>query len=294
MKEYNNLLVCLDLTEMDGVLLRYARFLLHTLPKIKKVYFLHNIRFDYPEEAEGLMEELESPLPELIREEITERIEMNFLNGERSDLEWEVLIKEGDSTAHEIVNTAKEQNIELTIFGKKLSYRGSGLVAEKLLRQSSFKSDLLVLPETTSHNLQKILVPIDFSSASKRALETAHYLSLEADTTVVCQHVYTIPNHYFPFIPVQGFRKSMEEEAEQSFKRFRQSLPKALQDIPCQFTYAQDRTRAESIYDFSINRNKDLIVIGSRGRGAVPSVLLGSTAIQILQFEFHIPVLVVR
>jgi nucleotide-binding universal stress UspA family protein len=293
MKNYTNLLIGLDLTQMDAVLLRYASFLVRALPNIKQVYFFHNIRFDYPEEAEALMEELERPLPELIEEEIKERVETHFVEDGQS-LDLSVIIKNHNSTAEQVSKTVKEKQIQLSLFGKKLSYRGAGLVASKLLRQPAFKSDLLVLPETAPHRIEHILVPVDFSAASKKALQSAYSFGQAINATLACQHVYTIPNHYFPFIPVQGFRKTMEEEAEEQYKKFRKGLDKTLQDIPCTFTYAQNRTTAETIYDHAINKNKDLVVIGSHGKSAVPTVLLGSTAIQVLQFEFHIPVLITR
>jgi len=293
MKNYQNLLVGLDLTEMDGALLRYARFLVQDLPKIKKVYFFHNIRFDYPEEAEDLLNELERPLPELIKEEVQERVEDHF-SPDDFEQDLEILVESHHATAEQVTKTVKEKGIQLSLFGKKLSYQGAGLVAGKLLRQSSFKSDIIVLPETAPHSLNRILVPVDFSSASSKALSAARYVAQETGAEVSCQHVYTVPSHYFPFIPVQGFRKSMEEEALESYKKFRKGLPEALRDIHCEFTYARNRTTAESIYDHAINRKKDLIVIGSHGRSALPTVLLGSTATQILQFEFHVPVLVIR
>lgn len=297
MVPYKSILFGLDLTDMDQVLLRYARFLCKTLPGLEKVYFLHNIRFDYPEEAETLMEELESPLSELIGEELKERVDFYFLGdngGSSPDIDWEIVVTEGSSTAQEIVKTANAQSTELIILGKKLSYEGSGQVAERVLRQTTLKSDLLNVPETAPHQISRIVVPIDFSQASKRAIVVSHRIAKAVDGALTSQHVYTIPMHYFPFIPVQGFRKSMKEEAEKQHRRFWRSLPEGLQEVPCAFTYSEDRTTAQTVYDFAIQKNKDLVVIGSKGRSNLPAILLGSTAIQLLKFDFHIPVLIAR
>ncbi len=294
MSTYKNLLICLDLTEMDSVLLRYARFLVQELPEVEHVYFMHNIRFDFPEEAKALMAELDQPLPDLIREELEEQVLLNFLSGQEDAPGWDILIENGESTAHTIADVVDKYDTQLTLFGKKLTYRGSGQVPEKLLRQPKFKCDLLILPETAPHRLSKILVPIDFSKASQRALNKAWKLAQTEGASIVSQHVYYVPNHYFPFIPVQGFRKSIESDARREYERYKKNLPRELQAVGCEFTYARDRTRAQTIYDFAISRNKDLIVMGSRGRNPIPTVLLGSTALQVLQFDFHIPILVVR
>jgi nucleotide-binding universal stress UspA family protein len=297
MVAYKSILFGLDLTDMDQVMLRYARFLCEALPGVEEVYFQHNIRFDYPEEAESLLEELERPLSELIGEEIEENIDTHFLQqdgGAMPDVNWEVIVTEGSSTAQEVVKTANAQGAALIVVGKKLSYQGSGQVAEKVLRQASLKSDLLAVPETAPHRMERIVVPIDFSQASRRALLAGKRIEDAVGGVLTSQHVYTIPMHYFPFIPVQGFRKSMKEEAEDQYKRFRRGLPEPLQDVSCVFTYSEDRTTAQAVYDFAIQKSKDLVVIGSKGRSNIPAILLGSTAIQLLNFEFHIPVLIVR
>lgn len=297
MVAYKSILFGLDLTDMDQVMLRYARFLCEALPGVEEVYFQHNIRFDYPEEAESLLEELERPLSELIGEEIEENIDTHFLQqngGAMPDVDWEVIVTEGSSTAQEVVKTANAQGVALIVVGKKLSYQGSGQVAEKVLRQASLKSDLLAVPETAPHRIERIVVPIDFSQASRRALLAGKRIEDAVGGVLTSQHVYTIPMHYFPFIPVQGFRKSMKEEAEDQYKRFRRGLPEPFQDVSCVFTYSEDRTTAQAVYDFAIQKSKDLVVIGSKGRSNIPAILLGSTAIQLLNFEFHIPVLIVR
>lgn len=297
MVAYKSILFGLDLTDMDQVILRYARFLCEVLPGVEQVCFQHNIRFDYPEEAEALLEELERPLSELIGEEIEENIDHHFLDsdgGPLADIDWEVIVTEGSSTAQEIVKTANAQGAALIVVGKKLSYEGSGQVAEKVLRQVTLNSDLLAVPETAPHRMERLVVPIDFSQASRRALLAGDRIKEAVGGVLTSQHVYTIPMHYFPFIPVQGFRKSMKEEAQDQHKRFQRNLPEPLQEVPCIFTYSEDRTTAQAVYDFAIQKSKDLVIIGSKGRSNIPAILLGSTAIQLLNFEFHIPVLIVR
>lgn len=294
MKSYKDLLICLDLTDMDQVVLRYAHYLSQVLPKVGQVYFLHNIRFDYPKEAEGLLEALHRPLPELIGEEITERVEQHFERAGEAVPKWEVVVTQGRSTAQEIAHFCTQREVQLALVGKKRSYPGSGLLAERLLRQSAFKADLMVLPETAPHRLSRILVPIDFSASAARALRGAARLAEDTGSELACQHVYKIPAHYFPFIPVQGFRESMGKEAEAKYRKFQRELPDELQAVPCEFTYSKDRTTAQAVYDFAINKNKDLIALGAKGRSAIPAILLGSTAIQLLKFDFHIPLVVIR
>ncbi len=288
-----NIMVCLDLTEMDGPLLRYTRHLCQVLGTVEKAYLVHNIKFEYPEDAQALMEELERPLPELIREAIGMKAEDHF-ESESKPIAWEAVVTDEQSTAQAMARFSNEKGIELVAFGKKISYQGSGLVAEKILRLSDFKARLLLVPETAPHRIQRLLSPTDFSKPSVEALRIAHKIATTSGGRLMMQHVYSIPMHYFPYIPVQGFRKSIEEEARKQFRKFRESLPEELQDTPCEFTYSKERTVAQTIYDLAIQENKDLIVIGSKGRSGVPAILLGSVAIQVLKFDFHVPLLIVR
>lgn len=286
-------MVCLDLTEMDQALMRYARHLCERLDTVEEAWFVHNIKFEYPEDAGSLMAELERPLPEMITEVITERMQRYF-HSDGGAIDGNVLVTDVSKTAQTLVGIANEKEIGLVICGKKISCRGSGQVAEKMPRLPAFKCDLLMVPETAPHRMERLLVPTDFSSFPTEALKLAHSLATGREAAVTCQHVYSIPMHYFPYIPVEGFRESMEEQAKKDMKKFRQSLPEELKEISCAFTYSKDRTIAQAVYDFAVNHNKDLIIIGSRGRSGLPAALLGSTAIQLLQFDFQVPLLVVR
>lgn len=290
----SKILICLDLTEMDRVLLRYAGHFCRMLGTVEQAWLVHNIKFDYPGEAKFLLDELERPLPELIAEEIAEQAQRHFESATHS-VDWKVETTNRSSTAHALAGLAHEKETGLVICGRKISYQGSGRVAEKMLRLPEFHGNLLTVPETAPYRMERLLVPVDFSAPSTRALKLAYKMASASDAAAVsCQHVYSIPTHYFPYIPVKGFRRSIEEQAKNDFKKYREALPEALKPISCAFTYCNGRTVAQTVYDFAIDSNKDLIVIGSRGRGGLPAALLGSTAIQLMQFDFHVPLLVVR
>lgn len=289
----SKIMVCLDLTEMDRVLLRHVRHFCEMLGTVEQAWLVHNIKFDYPEEAKSLLDGLERPLPELIADELSEQARRHFESASRP-VAWEVAVTNGASTAHTLAEFADEKGVGLLAFGKKISYQGAGRVAEKILRLPGFNGNLLTVPETAPYRMERLLAPVDFSAHSAKALKFAQKMASTSSAVLSCQHVYSIPTHYFPYIPVKGFRQSIEEQAKKEFEKFRQALPEKLKQISCAFTYCNGRTIAQTVYDFAIHNNKDLVVIGSRGRGGLPAVLLGSTAVQLMQFDFHVPLLVVR
>jgi len=295
MRSVNNIMVCLDLTEMDEILIRYASFFSKKMKgHIENVYFVHNIRFDYPDEANEIIENLDRPLEDLIRETIAEKVNDHF-DESAADSKTEVLVEEHHSTPHVLAKLAKEHQIHLVITGKKNAYRGSGLVAEKLLGLSDFKIPLLLVPEIAHHSMQNLLVPTDFSKSSWRSLETGIFLQKESNAKLSCVHVFSVPQHYFPYIPVKDMEASMREEAEREWKKFDKELKKIdLHDIKCHFVSGGDKSTADAIYNHALRQSNDLIIISNKGRGALTSFIIGSVAIRMIQHDLHIPLMVTK
>jgi nucleotide-binding universal stress UspA family protein len=295
MRAVNNIMVCLDLTEMDEILIRYVSFFSEKMKAhVENVYFVHNIRFDYPDEANEIIENLDRPLEELIHETITDKVKEHF-DENASGTKTEVLVEEHHSTPHILAKLAKQNDIHLTITGKKNAYRGSGLVAEKLLGLNDFKTPLLLVPEIAHHSMQNLLVPTDFSKSSWRSLETGIFLQKELEAALSCVHVFSVPQHYFPYIPVEDMEASMRQDAEREWKKFDKELKKIdLHDVKCRFVPGGNKSTADAIYNHALRHSKDLIIISNKGRGALTSFIIGSVAIRLIQHDLHIPLMVTK
>ena len=220
MTTFQKVLVGLDLTDMDTSLIRYAGRLTELMPGIQEIEFFHNIKFDYPAEADEIMQKLDRPLTEVVKEGLEENIEAHFRSARKPAPAIRVVVTDESSTPHALADYCQEQQIDLVICGKKRNYRGSGASMERLLRLSKFKASMLMLPESSSWEIHHVLAPTDFSDNSGRALRLALRLATEVEADVQCQHVFDIPTHYFPYIPVGDVRKSMRKEAEKSWQEF--------------------------------------------------------------------------
>ncbi len=291
MQHLNHFLVCLDLTDMDALLIRYAANLCRLLDDVERVYFMHNIKFDYPEEGKVLLRELDQPLAAVVQESLEEKIGRHFL-ADRSEVTWELIVREADHTQEAITEVVNEQEVDLVLLGKKIRYDGSGLVGEKLLRNGQFHASLLLTPETAHYQIDNILAPIDFSRNSARAVRMADELRQKTGAEISYQHVFHIPAHYFPYIPVKNMSHKMESQAKREYERFikNQHLPKA----PCEFSFSEGESTARTIYNHALAERKDLIVVGSRGKNALNTLLVGSVALQLLKLDLHIPLLIIR
>jgi len=291
---FKHLMVCMDLTEMDNLLIRYAGYLYREIEGIEKITFAHNILFDYPEEAEEIMSELDKPLKEIVEESIEEQVEHHLLSV-NPRLPYEVVVREEDSTPLALAKIAKRHKVSLTIVGKKVSYSGTGMVASKMLRLGDLTSHMLMVPETAHQRIENILVPVDFSRFSKHAIRLSRFLQQRTGAQLTAQHVMNVPSHYFPYIPVEDVNESMKRDAERSFRRFIKSFKdKEVENIPRVMDFSKQKSISERIYEYAFSEGIDLIVVGTRGRGGVTAFLLGSVAMRLIEQDMHIPLLIVR
>ncbi len=287
-------MVCLDLTRMDDILIQYAFYLSKVFDSAYKLYFVHNIKFNYPEEAKELISNLKKPLPAVIEDIIYEKIKEASEENE-IDAAVEIIVKEANATYSVLASVAKENEVDFIVAGKKISYPGSGYVVEKLLSVPDLTSNLLMAPETSYYQIKNILAPTDFSSASKKAIAFGLYLRENAKARLSCQYVYNIPTHFFPYIPVGNLQEKMEMSAKEEWKEFKNSLKlEGSEELTCAMTYAEGKNVAQSIYDYALKRKKDLIIIASHGKSGLASIVMGSVATRLLKLDMHIPLLITK
>jgi CRISPR/Cas system endoribonuclease Cas6 (RAMP superfamily) len=79
MFQFENILVCLDLSEMDDSLIRYSNFLVEKF-KPKTFTFLHVMKsYEIPPEMISAFPHLDQPLSEIVEEEIQEKTDSLFV-----------------------------------------------------------------------------------------------------------------------------------------------------------------------------------------------------------------------
>ena len=161
--------------------------------------------------------------------------------------------------------------------------------------------------------IQEILVPVDFSDASRQALIVAgHWAQLfaarlhhatEQGLPRGCHwaQLFAARLHLLyviepPTLPQWGYvflalrEGKLRKEAEEQLKKLRQSVPAAVAVT----TEVRSGYGAEyEICQLARKRKTDLIVTGSHGAGPIRRALMGSTAEQVVRHA-PCPVLVVR
>lgn len=277
---FSHYLLAMDLTDMDDALLGYIQCWLQKEDKTPHLHLVHNIKYAIDEDMEAMLDE---PLDAVIQKALQQKA-AKLLPAYVNNIS--VHIYQEPSTIVALTKAATNVSADIIVLGKKIDYEGSGITNSKLLRQSPVP--LLLVPDHARKRLDNLLVPIDFSKGSAAALKLAQRANTLWQSNMEVQHVYRIPNVYFPFIPVKSMSRSLLTTAKERYREFARKYQFA--EIPvCTFTDGKDQSVVDTIDNYSRAQQKDLIIIGRQGHSA----LTGSVAIGMSRLDSNKPVLMV-
>lgn len=276
----DSMMVCLDLSDMDEKLIAFTRSICERLP-VKKVYFVHNIKFE--ELSEEFREWIgDVNLEKEIDANLSEQLEEQF--GDCTD--YELLISEEPNTEVILADIVKRYKVKLTVLGKKESEKTTGALGTKLLR--ILPCSVLVFPERANLNISRMLVPIDFSDASLHALHLSTTLADQLNIEMESMHVYKLPTQYFPLISEEKAVKKAEEVVRERFVEL-QRKHKEVANVP----YITVRAAGKSIADricLQLQKGKyDMLVLGLKGLNPIPSLSLGTVPTTLYNSDIDVP-----
>ncbi|HLV91711.1 MAG TPA: universal stress protein [Aequorivita sp.] len=280
------LMVALDLTEMDPILLEYVSFLCKVW-NIEHLYFTHNIKqyklYDLYDEflEEGITVE------DIVDRGLQRTIEKYYT----ADVPHTVLITSDDYTESIISHLAKEYKIDIMVLGNKDELQGTGALNQKLARM--LEANVLLVPEEAKREMQNVLVPTDFSSSSARCFEVAKSLVERSGGMIEGLHVYNIPSFFFPYINTEKAIDKTKIHLKEKVVQFRKKF-KLSEQIPFRYTYREDLSVVEAIENHAEKNDSDIIVVSARGGSKLTKLFVGSVTNDLLIRNRRMPLLVVR
>jgi nucleotide-binding universal stress UspA family protein len=165
-----------------------------------------------------------------------------------------------------------------------------GSDAEKLLRHApcpvlTVRADARA---SSGEPVRRILIPVDFSEASRHALDAGRALAAENGAAVTLLYVLeALPALYYAAEISSRFQLDSELEG-----RVRESLQQwAGADVDR--LAVSEGTTATEILRVADAEGADMIVMGARGRTGLDHILVGSVTEKVCRFA-RLPVLVVR
>lgn len=133
--------------------------------------------------------------------------------------------------------------------------------------------------------IQRILVPVDFSPSCWIALEWADTLARAYGASIELLHVWE------PLALASPLEDQLGEQAEAALEQLRAQARQ--RDIAVQAARAISGRPWQAIVQEAERAGYDIIVIGRHGRSALARVLLGSVAERVVRLA-HCPVLVAQ
>ena len=142
-------------------------------------------------------------------------------------------------------------------------------------------------------DVQRILVPIDFSENAASVIEWAAHLAEEHGSRIILFHAYHLPVEFQQYegayLP-PDYWAGVKTEAEQSLRRYQGELEQRGIEVE---GVVREGYAATAIVDEAASQKADLIVIGTHGLSGLKHMLLGSIAERVVQ-KSPCPVLTVK
>jgi len=284
MKESKHWLVCLDLSNMDESLIGYTAFLTSVV-KPKTITFFHAVQSGPTalEIAEQFPEiETEEEFMELIRSELQEKVSGHFNN---DSIEIRIIIKQGKPT-DQIIDIVNSLEPDLVLMGKKIGYAGEGVVPKRIIRYVA--SSVLLVPEKSRYELNNIVVPVDFSEQSAKAVQTA--TSLVNSGNVTAQHIYRYRAQFFPYALSDEEKRDVDKKIEKKMGEFKDKNGIS-DDVNFTLTLHKKGKIAEEVYNQTVKDQADFIIVSSKSK-KLNSILSHDFTDKMIEYAFGVPLLV--
>jgi nucleotide-binding universal stress UspA family protein len=292
MNTLKRIMVGLDLSEMDDTLIRYTAFLC-SISEIERVYFIHAEKsLDIPTEV---LESMPNGMTadEKLRNSLLDKVGQYF--GPDSPVQVDVQVVEG-SPLKELLHWSKIKQIDLVLAGRKFHMRGSGVLAQKLLRTG--RVSVLFVPENVEQpRLNHIVVSVDFSEYSMMALDRMLHSALpRPEVRITCLHAYQVPTGYITLgISYEDFDERMKGFARDKFDQVLARFPELRDRATLRLVKQEDDDDIGELVVVEAKRAKaDLLVIGAKGKSAAALFVLGSVTEKILRHNDDIPMIVYK
>lgn len=286
----NHWVVCLDLSQMDDVLIRYVQFLAKTL-KPDQIEFVHILETaQFSDDIARLFPELndKKDLEEIIRSELKSKINSCF---KELPVGVALTIMEGNPT-NQIITFIEQDKPDLLILGKKTGYAGEGVMASRVVKY--VPNSVLFVPETSRYQLKTILIPSDFSAQSADAITAAGHIRKELNdgTEIIGQHVFRYPAHFFPYMPSDKEKQKIRDHLEQKRSQFFKKNDLNEDDLSFVISLTNKDKKTEEIYNEVVRKQVDLIMLAAKGDKSLMSLLKEDFTDKMINYAFGIPLLI--
>jgi len=291
-------MVALKINDADDALLNYMNFLAKRIP-VAAFKFIHILQkgtlqtADFEKETRRLIGNFN--LKEEVANNLKERVE-NIIHFQK-ERKMEYLVKEG-YPLEELIYRSALNSTDLVIIGQDTKLIHHHILARNFLR--AVRTNALVVPNTSLPRLENVLVPIDFSTYSLKALEIAVAINsrLEKPVRITCINVYEIPNLTFYNVEKtrQELKELIEKDRKMAMANFLQQQVPNIKDrkyIKTALVEKEYHYIGSQIIEYSKSKNMDMIILGAKGHSKADFLMMGSVAETVIGIN-QVPTLIVK
>ena len=266
-----------------------------------EIHVLHVITIfqDQPSVVSNEIAETKEMVKKL--EDVAEKQLNKILNSHSSDdVKITTEIKRGISAAPAILEYASDNNIDLIVMGthgrRGLGHLLLGSAAEEVVRLAPYPVfTIRELKEPKSvMQVNNILVPVDFSNHSQKALSYASEIAQSYNAQLQVLHI--IEETMYPAFSVTGKSSIFDLVPgikDDSRKRIEKMIKEFVSDKVKSKVFVQGGRAANDIIKFAKENSTDLIVIATHGLTGLEHMLLGSVTEKVVRMA-HCPVFTVK
>ena len=162
--------------------------------------------------------------------------------------------------------------------------KGVGPMASGAVQRAN--TDVLLVQANHTGPFTTVVVAVDFSPTSKRALEQAVKMATQDGAGLHVVHAYTSPwGHKLSKArqDVPELERQLRDSMEKKLREFTASLSHEMGYLKPVYTLVQHDTAAHGIAAYAKQVGADLVIMGKRGQTNLRDLFLGSTAERLLR-----------
>jgi universal stress protein E len=198
-----------------------------------------------------------------------------------------VMVRTG-TPSQRVIESIADVKADLIVLGphrkRGLSDALGGTIAEKILRAGD--AAMLVVQREPRHAYRNVLLAVDLSPVSARAIQAAESFALLPEARAAIVHAYEPPYEgmlaYAGIAPaaVGDYTAGWSRQAERAIRAF---LARHSRDSKRYSVLLEEARPATAVLRAAARIRPDLLVMGTHGRGRVGRALIGSVANTVLR-----------
>lgn len=295
MQKYNRMMLALDRSDTDLCMLRYVKLLanyyrpeliqgVHIVPTLDKFY----ADFVQKNEAAFLAKKT---LDDTLKAELLKHMQFYFPDEPTINIDVDII--EGKPST-KLLEEAGFRDIDLLVVGNKKDSLGSGITAKLVSRR--FEGSVLFIPEKPHTQMHRIVVPIDFSENSARALREAWDIyTIQTGASVIAVHVIdSLPFlHYQTSRSNKQFEEYLRKDIYEAWEKFCEKYALPHGRIKFEIINQVDKKIAKAVHEYAAACQADLIIVGRQGHSRLTLAIMGSNTEKLLSIEKETPILII-